>query len=96
MGLLDKARAAAEQAAQKAKETAELAADKTKETVDDVQAKRGLSQAYGELGRITFELHEAGEIAHEKLTPSVEKIRKLQSGDGDGGDEATAQPDAIA
>ena len=45
MGLLDKAKAAAETAAAKAKEG-----------VEDVQAKRELSHAYNELGRSTYEL----------------------------------------
>ena len=43
MSLLDKAKKAAEQAATKAKEG-----------VEDVQQKRELGQAYGELGKITF------------------------------------------
>ena len=45
MGFLDKAKAAAEQAAASAKEG-----------VDDVQTKRELSQAYGDLGKTTYEL----------------------------------------
>ena len=49
MGFLDKAKAAAEQAAAKAKEG-----------VDDVQTKRELSQAYNELGKTTYELIESG------------------------------------
>ncbi len=66
MGFLDKAKSAAEQAASKAKETAE-----------DVQTKRGLGQAYGDLGRTTFELIESGEISHERLAPLADKIREL-------------------
>ena len=45
MGLLDKAKQAAEQAAAKAKEG-----------VEDVQTKRELSQAYNDLGKSTYEL----------------------------------------
>src|ERR671929_8544 len=56
MGLLDKAKAAAEQAAAKAKEG-----------VEDVQTKRELGQAYGELGRTAFALIESGEITHPNL-----------------------------
>ena len=51
MGLLDKAKLAAEQAVTKAKEG-----------VEDVQTKRELGAAYGELGKKTFELVEAGEL----------------------------------
>jgi outer membrane murein-binding lipoprotein Lpp len=66
MGLLDKAKAAAEQAAAKAKEG-----------VEDVQTKRDLGQTYGELGKTTFELIESGEISNPKLEELAEKIRAL-------------------
>ena len=46
MGFLDKAKSAAEQAAQKAKEGAEFAAQKAKETAEDVQTKRELGNGY--------------------------------------------------
>ena len=66
MGLLDKAKAAAEQAAAKAKEG-----------VEDVQTKRDLGQTYGELGKTTFELIESGEISNPKLEELAAKIRAL-------------------
>jgi hypothetical protein len=68
MGFLDKAKAAAEQAAAKAKEG-----------VEDVQAKRELSQAYNELGKTAFELVEGGVIADSRLDGHAEKIRALQA-----------------
>src|SRR5690242_7043927 len=68
MGFLDKAKAAAEQAAAKAKEG-----------VEDVQTKRELSQAYGDLGRLTFQLVEGGELANTQLDALVEKIRMLEA-----------------
>ncbi|MDP8942690.1 MAG: hypothetical protein M3N16_00990 [Actinomycetota bacterium] len=68
MGLLDKAKAAAEQAATKAKEG-----------VADVQTKRELGQAYDELGQATFELVDAGELSHPRLAPTVERIRTLRA-----------------
>ena len=68
MGLLDKAKAAAEQAAAKAKEG-----------VEEVQTKRELSQAYGELGKSAFELVENGEISDPRLDASVEKIKALKA-----------------
>ena len=77
MGFLDKAKAAAVEATAKAKEG-----------VEDVQLKRELSQAYNELGKITFELAEGGEISHPKLEAVVEKIRTLN--ERDKGDEAFA------
>jgi hypothetical protein len=68
MGLLDKAKAAAEQAAAKAKEG-----------VEDVQTKRDLSLAYGELGKATYRLVESGELSNPELTTLVEKIRTLET-----------------
>lgn len=67
MGLLDKAKAAAEQAAAKAKEG-----------VEDVQTKRDLTIAYGELGKTTYRLVEGGGLSNPELTPHVEKIRELE------------------
>jgi hypothetical protein len=68
MGLLDKAKAAAEQAATKAKETA-----------GELQTKRELGQAYDELGRRTFELVEAGDVSSTTLEPLVDRIRTLKA-----------------
>ena len=68
MGFLDKAKAAAEQAASKAKEG-----------VQDVQAKRELGQAYGELGQKTYELVLSGAVSHPDLTPLVDKISALKA-----------------
>lgn len=78
MGIFDKAKAAAEQAAAKAKEG-----------VEDVQVKRELGQAYGELGKTAFELVEGGEISHPKLDEVVARIRSLnEKAAGDSGAEA--------
>ena len=66
MGFLDKAKAAAEQAATRAKDTA-----------GELQTKRELGQVYDELGRKTFELVEAGEVSSPALDPLVERIRAL-------------------
>ncbi len=68
MGFLDKAKAAAEQAATRAKETA-----------GELQTKRELGQAYDELGRRTFELVESGEVSSTTLDPLVERIRSLKA-----------------
>jgi hypothetical protein len=68
MGLLDRAKVAAGQAATSAKEGA-----------GRVQTKRVLSHAYGGLGRSTFELVENGELAHPRLSPAVERIRTLKA-----------------
>lgn len=79
MGFLDKAKSAAEQAAQKAKEGAEFAAHKAKETAEDVQTKRELGSAFDELGHKAFELVESGAISHGDLSATVAKIKELQA-----------------
>lgn len=66
MGLLDKVKSQAEQAAAKAKEG-----------VHEVQLKRELGQAHEELGKLAFELAEAGQITHERLAPLVQKVHDL-------------------
>ena len=68
MGLLDKAKAAAGQAAVKAKETA-----------GELQTKRELGQAYDELGQKTFELIETGEVSAPALEPLAERVRVLKA-----------------
>jgi len=73
MGLLDKAKAAAEQATSKAKEG-----------IEDVQTKRDLAQAYGDLGRVTYELAESGEISHPRLGETVQRIRGLEAARSEG------------
>ena len=57
MGFLDKAKAAAGQAAAKAKQSAE-----------DLQLKVDLGSAYDDLGKAAFELIESGEIATRSST----------------------------
>jgi hypothetical protein len=79
MGFLDKAKAAAEQAATKAKEG-----------VQDVQAKRELGQAYGELGQKTYELVSSGSLSHPELTPLVDKISALKAQDEQEGEPVAA------
>lgn len=63
MGFFETARAAAEQAAVRAKDG-----------VEDLQAKRELGRAYGELGRVAFELIESGEISDPRLEEAAGTI----------------------
>jgi hypothetical protein len=93
MGLLDKAKQAAEQAAAKAKEG-----------VEDVQTKRELSQAYNDLGKSTYELIGSGEISNPRLDAAAAKIKALtekvattgSSTSGDGSDSYdSSQPPAM-
>lgn len=81
MGFLDKAKAAAEQAAAKAKEG-----------VDDVQTRRELSQAYSDLGKTTYELVAAGDLADSRLEEAAQKIRGLRE-KLDGSSAPDAEPD---
>src|SRR5256885_9044766 len=82
MGFLDKVKQQAEQAAAKAKDAAE-----------DVEAKRELGQAYGELGQKTYDLVEAGTISNPELAPIVERIRSLKAKlEDEGGDAAATTP----
>jgi hypothetical protein len=87
MGFLDKAKAAAEQAAAKAKEG-----------VDDVQTRRELGQAYNELGKTAFELIGSGDVSHPRLEPTAAKIRlladKLAATGGGTGAGASAETDS--
>lgn len=69
MKLVDRAKAAAEQAATKAKEG-----------VEEVQARKDLHTAYGKLGEKTFELLEDGAIeASHELEPLAARIRELKA-----------------
>ena len=74
MGLLDKVKASAEQAASTAQKQAQI-----------VATKRELSQAYNDLGKTAFGLVDRGELGHGDLAAGVDHIRELQarlSGDG--------------
>jgi hypothetical protein len=68
MGFLDKAKMAAEQATTKAKEG-----------IGEVQTRRELGQAYDELGKLTFDLADSGEITNDQVGEIVEKIRGLKA-----------------
>lgn len=83
MGLLDKAKLAAEQAV-----------TKTKEGVEDVQTKRDLGTAYGDLGKKTFELADAGELDRPEFAELVEKIRGLKAKLADDAGEPGAADEA--
>jgi hypothetical protein len=80
----------------KAKQAAEQAAAKVQEGVEDVQQKRELSQAYGELGKSAFALIEAGEISHSGLDASAAKIRELNAKIAEPSPAATGPADAPA
>src|SRR5579872_6501553 len=68
MGLLDRVKAGAEQAASTAQRQAQL-----------VQTKRELSQAYQDLGKAAHGLVERGEISHGELTNAAAHVNELQT-----------------
>lgn len=78
----------------KAKQAAEQAAAKVQEGVEDVQQKRELSQAYGELGKTAFALIESGELSHPGLDAGVAKIRELNAKIEGAGEAAPTAPPA--
>ena len=85
MGFLDKAKQAAEQAAAKAKEG-----------VEDVQAKRELSQAYHELGKAAFELIESGDLSDSRLEAAAAKVRSANAKLEDDASMGNGSPGAAA
>ena len=78
----------------KAKQAAEQAAAKVQEGVEDVQQKRELSQAYGELGKTAFGLIESGELSHSGLDAGAAKIRELNAKIEGAGEAAPTAPAA--
>jgi hypothetical protein len=62
-----------------AKTAAAQAADRANDAVEDVQTKRELTKAYGDLGETAFKLADAGTISHPELEPQVTRIRELQA-----------------
>jgi hypothetical protein len=69
MGLMDKIKASADDATAKARAT-----------VQDVQGKRGLGQAYSELGKVAYQLIEEGALNDERLAPTAQQIHDLLQG----------------
>ena len=84
MGLLDKVKASAEQAASSAQKQAQI-----------VATKRELSQAYGDLGKTAYGLLDRGELSHGDLAAGADHIRELQARlSGDGASAAATDGDA--
>lgn len=79
MGFLDKAKAAAEEAAAR-----------VQEGVEDVQAKKDAYQGYSELGREAYRLIEAGEVSHPRLNEIADRIRAAEAKSGPGSATAPA------
>jgi hypothetical protein len=63
----------------RAKQVAGQAASKAKEELEEVQTRRELDQTYEALGKVVFQLVEAGELTHPQLSANVDRIRTLQA-----------------
>ena len=61
------------------KDATNTIATRAREEVEELQTKHELSQAYGELGRMTADLIESGAVSHPELASHVEKIRALKA-----------------
>ncbi len=61
------------------KTSAQEVAGRVREGVEELQLKRELSQAYGELGRKVVELVESGELSHAALAEGAEKVKGLKA-----------------
>jgi len=85
MGLLDRVKAGAEQAASSAQRQAQI-----------VQTKRELSQAYNDLGKTVYGLVGRGELSHGEITAGVEHITELQARLDGAGESADTGADAGA
>jgi hypothetical protein len=68
MGFLDKVKG-------NIRETATMA----REGLEEIQTKRELTQAYGDLGRRAFELIDSGKLPTDELDFDVDRIRKLKA-----------------
>lgn len=79
MSFFDKAKAAAQQAAERAREGAGQAAAKGREAIEDVQTARDLSAAYTDLGHKAYELASSGAISHPEIEPLVSRISELEA-----------------
>ncbi len=84
MGLLDRVKAGAEQAASSAQRQAQI-----------VQTKRELSQAFHELGKTVHGLVSRGEVSHGDLAAGVDHVNELQAR-LDGADAGGAADSGIA
>lgn len=83
MGLLDRVKAGAEQAASQAQRQAQI-----------VQTKRELSQSYNDLGKTVYGLVERGEVSHGDLSAGVERIKELEARLAGAGADAADAGDA--
>ena len=61
------------------KDATGVVVEKTREGVEDLQTRRQLSRAYGDLGRTTAELVEKGAVTHPELGTKVEEIKALKA-----------------
>jgi len=75
VGLLDKLKEGAGQA----KDYAQQAAEKAKDEAKELQLKRQLGSELEELGRVTFDLVQRGELTHGDLAAGVQRVTDIKA-----------------
>jgi hypothetical protein len=75
MGFLDKLKEGADQA----KGLANQAVDRARDEAKELNLKRQIAGAEGELGRAAFELVDEGAVSHPSLEEPAERIRTLRA-----------------
>jgi hypothetical protein len=63
----------------RAKQVAGQATGRAKEEIAEVQTRLELDKAYEQLGKTTFGLIDTGELTHEQLAATVDRIRALRA-----------------
>jgi hypothetical protein len=72
------------------------AATRAQQELERVQAKRALQQAFGELGKKTFELADRGDISNAELTPLMDRVRAARADVDAIGKQPEPAPDTTA
>jgi hypothetical protein len=64
---------------ERAKSLADQATARAKESVEEARLMLDLRRAYDQLGKLTFELVDGGQLENPRLQPIVDQIRGLEA-----------------
>jgi hypothetical protein len=64
---------------ERARSLADQAATRAKEGVEEAKLMLDLRRAYDDLGKLTFELVDGGDLEHPRLQPLVDRIHGLDA-----------------
>jgi hypothetical protein len=64
---------------ERAKSLADQASTRAKEGLEEAKLMLDLRRAYDDLGKVTFELVDSGDLEHPRLQPLVDRIRGLDA-----------------